>query len=900
LTRLSDLTGYKGVLPYASEIFGIYQPLLGWKSARAHRRIEVGTSARFGDLLRRALETLHPAVHAEFNLSDRLLRVTELGPAVATAKPMFSGIVVDQVANALPPHDQYRPEVWDELLHSDALTKVLREHVPERAESVYRQHLELADRDPNAAVEAEHAAMQLLAGESRTAGVLALLRETGQYSVLEQLFYGSKLQANALLDALSAAHDPFATIDPERDLDHVGLSPIGIAHLFREYFFELDTFLGSPVGHVWLSPGSTVELVEVHTRRELIEQTYEQSIETVRKSEKDLTTQDELSDAVKQDNSNNTKLGVNVSANEQWGWGSANESASFDLGMTEQHAREQTHRTMRQQSDKLSEEIKQSFKTTFRTVTETTDMSSKRYLLANATSELINYELRRKMRQVAIQVQDIGSYLCWQTYVDDPGSRLGLSRVVHIGAPPDLSRIPPPELILPPKPFDEDVNITIPFISLDDASNDDDFDDGSETSLGFADGTDHIAADIKQGPVRCSQAGFRLSGVTVDAQGRNAVMTVDPSTIVPADGTTDAYTFIVHLDHINFGSNDSMPAKATLHWEPTADLSAIDKENQARLDKFTAQEQTSFQKAFLDEARERVTLASNVQPRAAEDLREEERVVVYRMLIQDMLAPAGKIPQPDAQTHHVVAELIDSIFDVDKLLYFVAPEWWRPRLHASHQELGGMAPITDPVTGKLIVASTEIPKEDFAAWGEGDSRPDNYYITEDSKPARLGSSLGWLLQVDGDDLRNAFLNAPWVKAVMPIRPGKEKAALNWLEHVEGTNGIGPNDMYEGPEPNWAGKKTVLEVLDILAERVAKKHEESITTMDFPDPLDETATVRATPIDRVYEHGFDPLKDGFRTHVGEDFEIFDQWIEVLPTDQVAAVEVKYDPKTGRQL
>src|SRR5436190_22049809 len=45
------------------------------------------------------------------------------------------------------------------------------------------------------------------------------------------------------------------------------------------------------------------------------------------------------------------------------------------------------------------------------------------------------------------------------------------------------------------------------------------------------------------------------------------------------------------------------------------------------------------------------------------------------------------------------------------------------------------------------------------------------------------------IQLDGDNLRNAFLNAPWVKAVIPIRPGKEKAAINWLKGVEGMNGI---------------------------------------------------------------------------------------------------------------
>ena len=42
---------------------------------------------------------------------------------------------------------------------------------------------------------------------------------------------------------------------------------------------------------------------------------------------------------------------------------------------------------------------------------------------------------------------------------------------------------------------------------------------------------------------------------------------------------------------------------------------------------------------------------------------------------------------PDDRTRHVVAELLNSIFDIDKMLYFVAPEWWRPRLHRSRQQL---------------------------------------------------------------------------------------------------------------------------------------------------------------------------------------------------------------------
>ena len=65
----------------------------------------------------------------------------------------------------------------------------------------------------------------------------------------------------------------------------------------------------------------------------------------------------------------------------------------------------------------------------------------------------------------------------------------------------------------------------------------------------------------------------------------------------------------------------------------------------------------------------------------------------------------------------------------------------------------------------------------------------------------VGSSLGWLLQLDGDNMRNAFLNAPWVKAVIPIRPGKEEAAINWLKGVEGMNGITDDAIYRTDNQN---------------------------------------------------------------------------------------------------
>jgi hypothetical protein len=449
---------------------------------------------------------------------------------------------------------------------------------------------------------------------------------------------------------------------------------------------------------------------------------------------------------------------------------------------------------------------------------------------------------------------------------------------------PDTSAITPPELIVPLKTFPQEVVVTIPFVGKDTDDNDQAYTNGSETEVaGMFDETEHIESNFPQ-EVMCELANHRLAHVDLDAAGADAKLSILNGLVEPVPGTAK-YKFTIHLDYVHFHERDSIPVKVKLTWEPEQDLAAIKAANDANQKNYTEKVRQAGEKAFFDSARERVKLASKIEPRSYEDLREEERVVVYRVLIQSMLMKGIKFP--DEATRHAAAELVNSIFDVNKMLYFVAPEWWRPRLHRSSQSIG---------SGVITTGNT-------VGWGGvGETGRDNYYITEDSAPAKLGSSLGWLLQLDGDNLRNAFLNAPWVKAVIPIRPGKERAALNWLTQVEGMNGIGPADMYGGLEPELAGK-TMLEALEILADKVAEKHRASNTAGEFPDPdepLNDDNTVTATPVDKVYEHGFYPLQGGFRIEQQQQFEVYDQWVEILPTDQIVAVPVKYDPKTGRQI
>lgn len=68
---------------------------------------------------------------------------------------------------------------------------------------------------------------------------------------------------------------------------------------------------------------------------------------------------------------------------------------------------------------------------------------------------------------------------------------------------------------------------------------------------------------------------------------------------------------------------------------------------------------------------------------------------------------------------------------------------------------------------------------------------------------------------------------------------------------------------------------------------------------YPWPNPEDSRVKSyLPIEKVFEHGFYPLQGGVRFNQSgtEQVIVFSQWTEILPTDQIAALEVKYDPKT----
>ena len=482
------------------------------------------------------------------------------------------------------------------------------------------------------------------------------------------------------LDALNA----IARVDPLLSFGdnnyRAVLSPIGIIHLYREYFFEFDSFLGPPVGHVWLSPGGTVELVEVNTRKVITERTFETMLETVQRQETQLTTQDDIADAVKEDNSSDVKFGVTNTAKYSVKVFEDTATASFSLDQAKKTSRETTQKHMRQQSEKLSSEIKRNFKTTFRTSTEVTDTTSRRYVIANESPRLVNYELRRKMRKVGVQVQDIGVQLCWHTFVDDPGKALGVGTFVHLGEPPEMADLVHPDQPVAPGVQREDVSITIPFVGLDTDDTDNAYTDGSETEVGFLDSTEHIESNFPQ-KATFKSPGYTLTDVVISTKGDDAKISVRD---LDSEEGSSVGSFTAHLDYVHWHDRDVVNANAALTWSPSEDsIAAANAQYKTKVAEYTAEKARRFKEAFIKSSRERIELASQIDARPAATLREEERTVVYRRLIRQLMGVGG----PE-ESRHVISELVRSIFDVDKMLYFVAPEWWVPRLHRSAQHLG--------------------------------------------------------------------------------------------------------------------------------------------------------------------------------------------------------------------
>jgi hypothetical protein len=279
---VTDYKKFRNVLPYASEIFGVYQPMLAWKGKNGLKRISQGTVSDQIKIFNNIANKVEPKYNVNFQSDNHTLNIDRIEPGVSPSVNQFSSIVIQAVAEKVPTERINDESIWNEIIQPDFIKEVLNTTVKEQAIKLYKSFIESNDDENMTHTSvSEKEKRNLIEYESKVAGVLLQLKRQKSYGSLKNMYRSNRNKSLPEMTSLLEFQDPFDRIKLDKDLKRVGLSPIGIAHIFRQYFFEFDNFLGPPVSHVWLSPGATVDLIEINTKKTIVEKTLEQALERI-------------------------------------------------------------------------------------------------------------------------------------------------------------------------------------------------------------------------------------------------------------------------------------------------------------------------------------------------------------------------------------------------------------------------------------------------------------------------------------------------------------------------------------------------------------------------------------------------------------------------------------------
>ena len=279
-----------------------------------------------------------------------------------------------------------------------------------------------------------------------------------------------------------------------------------------------------------------------------------------------------------------------------------------------------------------------------------------------------------------------------------------------------------------------------------------------------------------------------------------------------------------------------------VQYDPTqATKDRIATKNAANKRTYEDQQAEAKEKVFYDTLRNRLKLAGQVQPCAYEVLREEEGHVIYSHIIKRLYGDESGF---QSQDYFAASEMILYFFDIDTLLCFVATDSWTPQSIAlvDNDSKGCRVANTigvQPLSQRAALTSTVGTKQ------AGNLGRDTYSMTEEKAPAPVGASLGWLLQVVGKTQRNAFLNSPWVKAMLPIRPGREENALKSLQRNKVAGSDGLDDVYSRigsyGTSDFDGL-TCQQIFLKIANTIKAKYDESMT----PEKVGKERSIARSP------------------------------------------------------
>jgi hypothetical protein len=583
---------------------------------------------------------------------------------------------------------------------------------------------------------------------------------------------------------------------------HEALSPIGIAHYYRQLYFNTEEGVGPIEEAFTIAPLETLEVVYQTVRKQVHEEILEQGLEIVSDSAIEEKNLDEVSDKVSSMVQQDVSASMSANASGGIGVWQVGASASASYGVSSQRSREYSSRRLKEVTRRASERITKSFSIKTRDVTEVTTTNMTRRVIRNDADAPVSYGLRRVLRRVRVKVQDLGPRLVWQLYLRNPGEGLARSRFVHFreSGPIVVPDIPPG---VPPRPSGG-------------------VDSGAASTSIKWDGSRrkwYVTIVVKPGSDRVV-TGVRIDSVTDLEGGGKDDEAPAPHNEFDLGSTWDpgTKTFTANIAILP-GDSQTVQIAYSYTWEPSETVLAAWETLRADAVRKITEEALTRQ---FEQNKLLITEKSKIRSRPANDLRREERYEVMNRMVSHLF---GRGDDPSEPTPLEI-EYFHRYFDIDAIFTYVHPSWWKPR---------------------------------FASKAVGLQR-EAYEITAESEPAPLGSSLGWLIQLDGDRRRNEFLNSPWARVCVPMRPGREREAIQWLaKHIEGEIGY---DVDAGP------------LADLLSDVGDYREREGQLGVNGPDYVTVDSTPGA-PANPATPEGVYPVVNQFDVTVPTDGFVYDK-------------------------
>lgn len=510
------------------------------------------------------------------------------------------------------------------------------------------------------------------------------------------------------------------------------LSPIGIAHFYRQLYFNTEEGVGPIEEAFTIAPLETLEIVYERVRRQIHEELMEVGSEMVSEAAVETKNLEEVSDMVSSMIQRDSSASMSANASGSIGVYQVGASASASMAVSTQRAREETSRRLKEVTKRSSERITKSFSIKTRDVEDVTTTNLTRRVIRNELSEPVSYGLRRVLRRVRVKVQDLGPRLVWQLYLRNPGDGLAQSHfVIYREAEPiSVPEIPPGVRPRPKGGIDTGTTST----TLD-------WDITKNTWYG--------AIIIQPGPDRVIVAVSFDSISDLEGGGKDDDAPTPRNDLEPWGPRWEPKknTYTINIP-VHPGDTRSVSGTYTYTWVPSQQV--IDEWEDERHKAVTVLTEELLNEQF-ERQRTLITERSKIRPRPANDLRREERYEVMNRMISQLFARGDDPSDPNP----LEIEYFHRFFNIEGMFVYTHPSWWKPR---------------------------------FSQVATGLGRP-AYEITSESEPAPMGRSLGWKIQLDGDTRRNEFLNSPWLRVCLPVHPERERESVEWLaKHIEGKFG----------------------------------------------------------------------------------------------------------------